>query len=146
MLGEGDDDLQLVARRVEALGAFLESDDGLALLAGSKRAANILRAEEKKDGKSFTGAVSAKLLQMDAEKTLAKAVESAVTEARSAVEAQDFAAAMTALSQLRTPVDAFFDEVMVNDDDAAIRENRLNLLNRIRQATQTVADFSRIEG
>tara|TARA_R110000868_G_scaffold11981_44_gene58233 strand:+ start:3526 stop:5682 length:2157 start_codon:yes stop_codon:yes gene_type:complete len=146
VLGEGDDDLQLVARRVEALGAFLESDDGLALLAGSKRAANILRAEEKKDGKSFTGAVSAKLLQMDAEKTLAKAVESAVTEARSAVEAQDFAAAMTALSQLRTPVDAFFDEVMVNDDDAAIRENRLNLLNRIRQATQTVADFSRIEG
>nr|WP_306265379.1 glycine--tRNA ligase subunit beta [Pararhizobium sp. IMCC3301] len=146
VLGEGADDLRLVARRVEALGAFLESDDGVALLAGSKRAANILRAEEKKERKSFTGAVSANLLQLDAEKTLAKAVENAVVQARTAVEAQDFAAAMTALSQLRTPVDAFFDEVMVNDDDAAIRENRLNLLNRIREATLTVADFSKIEG
>lgn len=146
VISDNADDLRLVALRVEALGGFLASDDGMALLAGSKRAANILRAEEKKDGKSFTGAVSAALLQHDAEKTLAGAVEKAVSQARTAVQAQDFAAAMTALAQLRGPVDAFFDDVMVNDDDVAIRENRLNLLNRIRQATLTVADFSKIEG
>lgn len=146
VITEDADDLLLIVRRVEALSDFLATDDGLALLAGSKRGANILRAEEKKDGKAYNGAVSAQLLSDDSEKALAAAVDAAVPQAKAAVEANDFAGAMTALAQLRVPVDAFFDGVMVNADDAAVRENRLNLLNRIREATQTVADFSKIEG
>lgn len=146
VITEGADDLLQIVRRVEALSDFLATDDGVALLAGAKRAANILRAEEKKDDKSFDGAVSAELLSDDAEKALVAVVDSAVPQAKTAVEANDFAGAMTALAQLRAPVDAFFEGVMVNADDAAIRENRLNLLNRIREATQTVADFSKIEG
>lgn len=140
------DDLLLIVRRVKALSDFLATDDGVALLAGTKRGANILRAEEKKDSKPYRGAVSVDLLTDDAEKALASAVDTAVPQAKAAVAANDFAGAMTALAQLRAPVDAFFDGVMVNADDAAIRENRLNLLNRIREATQTVADFSKIEG
>jgi len=138
--------LQLILRRVEALSSFLDSDDGKALLSGSKRAANILRAEEKKDGKVFDSPVSADLLSDPAEKALAEAVDVAVSKAKAAVDGHDFTAAIEALSQLRAPVDAFFEDVMVNDENAQIRENRLNLLNRIRQATQTVADFSKIEG
>lgn len=146
VITEDADDLLLIVRRVEALSDFLATDDGVALLAGAKRGANILRAEEKKDGKSYDGSVSADLLSDEAEKELAAAVDTAVPQAKAAVEANDFAGAMSALAQLRAPVDAFFDSVMVNAEDAAIRENRLNLLNRIREATQTVADFSKIEG
>lgn len=146
VIGDDADDLQLIVRRVEALSDFLASEDGKALLSGSKRAANILRAEEKKDGRTFEGPVSPELLNHAAEKALAEAVDAAVSKAKTAVESHDFAAAMEALAQLRAPVDAFFEDVMVNDENPQIRENRLNLLNRIRQATQTVADFSKIEG
>ncbi len=146
VISEDADDLQLIVRRVEALSSFLDSEDGKALLSGSKRAANILRAEEKKDGKVFDSSVSADLLSDPAEKALAEAVDVAVSKAKAAVDGHDFTAAIEALSQLRAPVDAFFEDVMVNDENAQIRENRLNLLNRIRQATQTVADFSKIEG
>lgn len=146
VISEDADDLQLIVSRVEALSDFLVSEDGKALLSGSKRAANILRAEEKKDGRSFDQSVSADLLSHPAEKELAEAVDGSVSKAKSAVDRQDFTAAIEALSQLRVPVDAFFDDVMVNDENPQIRENRLNLLNRIRQATQTVADFSKIEG
>ncbi|WP_306261895.1 glycine--tRNA ligase subunit beta [Pararhizobium sp. IMCC21322] len=146
VISESADDLQLIVRRVEALSDFLASEDGKALLSGSKRAANILRAEEKKEGRAFDGTVSSDLLSLPAEKALAEAVDASVGKAKAAVDAHDFSAAIEALSELRAPVDAFFEDVMVNDDNAQIRENRLNLLNRIRQATQTVADFSKIEG
>jgi glycyl-tRNA synthetase beta chain len=140
------DDLLLIVRRVEALGKFLETDDGKNLLAGFKRAANILRIEEKKDGKAYDGAPDAALYQQAEEKALAAAVDSAGKDAADAVGREDFAAAMSAMAKLRPAVDAFFDKVTVNADDKAVRENRLKLLNRIRAATRAVADFSRIEG
>ena len=143
---EGQDDLLMVVRRVEALGKFLDSDDGKNLLAGVKRASNILRIEEKKDGKSYNGAVDGKLLDAAEEKALASAVATAKSEASAAVAKEDFAAAMTALAKLRPFVDAFFDKVTVNADDKDVRANRLTLLNEIREATRAVADFSKIEG
>ena len=143
---EGQDDLLLIVRRVEALGKFLDTDDGKNLLAGTKRAANILRIEEKKDNKSYTGAPEPKLYQQDEERALAEAIGKAKAEAAAAVAKEDFAAAMTAMARLRPHVDAFFDKVTVNADDKAVRENRLKLLNEIREATRTVADFSKIEG
>ena len=143
---EGQDDLLMVVRRVEALGAFLESDDGKNLLAGVKRASNILRIEEKKDGKAYAGRVDVALLKEPEEKALAAAVATAKQEAAAAVAKEDFAAAMRALAKLRPTVDAFFDKVTVNADDKAVRANRLTLLNDIREATRAVADFSRIEG
>ena len=145
----GEDDLVLIVKRVEALATFLDSEDGANLLAGYKRAANILRAEEKKDKISFTGDVNEGLLDATAEKALFKAVSTSAKAAKTALEAEDFAAAMSALASLRAPVDTFFDgpdSVMVNADDKAVRENRLNLLNTMREAIATVADFSKIEG
>jgi glycyl-tRNA synthetase beta chain len=141
----GQDDLLMVVRRVEALGKFLDTDDGKNLLAGTKRAANILRIEEKKDGKAYDGAPDAALYALDEEKTLAKAIEQVKAEASTAVAKEDFAAAMSAMAKLRPAVDAFFDKVKVNDDDAKVRENRLKLLNEIRAATRAVADFSKIQ-
>jgi len=141
----GLDDLLMVVRRVEALGKFLDSDDGKNLLAGTKRASNILAIEEKKDKRSFDGAPDASLYRLDEEKTLAKAIDQVKTEAGAAVAKEDFAGAMSALAKLRPAVDAFFDKVKVNDDDAKERENRLKLLNEIRAATRAVADFSKIQ-
>ena len=142
---EGQDDLLMVVRRVEALGKFLDTDDGKNLLAGTKRASNILAIEEKKDKRTFTGAPDEKLYRLDEEKKLAAAIGEVKTEASAAVAKEDFAAAMTALAKLRPVVDAFFDKVKVNDDDKAVRENRLKLLNEIREATHAVADFSKIQ-
>jgi glycyl-tRNA synthetase beta chain len=143
---EGQDDLLLIVRRVEALGKFLDTDDGKNLLAGTKRAENILRIEEKKDKKSYTGAPDAALLKEPEEKALAAAIATARKDASAAVAKEDFAAAMSAMAKLRPAVDAFFEKVTVNADDPKLRENRLKLLNEIRQATRAVADFSRIEG
>ncbi len=142
---EGQDDLLMVVRRVEALGKFLDTDDGKNLLAGTKRAANILRIEEKKDGKAYDGAPDLALYSLDEEKTLAEAIDQVKVEAGAAVAKEDFAAAMSAMAKLRPAVDAFFDKVKVNDDDPKVRENRLKLLNEIRAATRAVADFSRIQ-
>lgn len=142
----GQDDLLLVVRRVEALGKFLETDDGKNLLAGTKRANNILGIEEKKDKRSFDGAPDVALYKLDEENALAKIIGEVAPEASAAVAKEDFAAAMSAMAKLRPAVDAFFDKVKVNDDDPAIRENRLKLLNEIRSATRAVADFSKIEG
>ena len=141
----GQDDLLMIVRRVEALGKFLESDDGKNLLAGTKRASNILSIEEKKDKRTFDGAPDAALYSLIEEKALAKAIGEVKTEASAAVAKEDFAAAMSAMAKLRPPVDAFFDKVRVNDDDAKVRENRLKLLNEIRSATRAVADFSKIQ-
>ncbi|NLH81215.1 MAG: glycine--tRNA ligase subunit beta [Phyllobacteriaceae bacterium] len=138
------DDLVLVVKRVEALASFLATEDGASLLAGWKRAANILDKEEKKDGRAHGGAVDAALLAEPAEKELAVAVAAATGAAAEAVKMEDFAGAMAALAALRAPVDAFFDGILVNAEDPAVRENRLKLLSAIRAACATVADFSRI--
>ncbi|MBG51597.1 MAG: glycine--tRNA ligase subunit beta [Rhodobiaceae bacterium] len=143
---EGQDDLWLVVRRVEDLADFLKTDDGANLAAGYKRAANILRIEEKKDGKPYQGAPDVSLFVDAEEKALAQAIKAARQAASKAVEAEDFVSAMAALASLRGPVDAFFEKVTVNADDAKLRENRLKLLAEIRTALHEVADFSRIEG
>lgn len=139
-------DLVAVVRRVEALGAFIGSEDGKNLLAGYGRAANILKAEEKKSGESFTGVVSASLLALPEEQALVAALAPAKAAAAKAVAAEDFAGAMTALASLRAPVDAFFDKVLVNAPEPEVRLNRLKLLNEIRAACLTVADFGKISG
>jgi glycyl-tRNA synthetase beta chain len=136
----------LIVRRVEALGKFLDGDDGKNLLAGYKRATNIIRIEEKKDNRDYSGAPDAKRYQLPEEKALAEAIGVARKEALAAVAREDFEAAMRAMARLRPRVDAFFDKVTVNVDDKALRENRLRLLNEIREATRAVADFSKIEG
>ena len=141
-----EDDLVRLAARVEALQSFLKADDGLNLLAGYKRAANILKAEEKKDGKTFISEVDAKLLTEPAEKALHAALATAIGAIGPALDKEDFAAAMQQMAALRGPVDAFFDGVKVNADDAAVRANRLSLLAGLRAALHRVADFSKIEG
>jgi len=143
---EGQDDLLMVVRRVEALGQFLETDDGKNLLAGVKRASNILRIEEKKDGKAYAGKVDAALLKETEEQALAHHIRFLSTPLKAAIENENFQEAMSLLATLRPLVDAFFDKVTVNADDKAVRANRLTLLNEIREATRAVADFSRIEG
>jgi glycyl-tRNA synthetase beta chain len=142
---EGQDDLLMIVRRVEALAAFLDTDDGKNLLAGTKRAANILRIEEKKDGKAYEGAPNPALYSLPEEKALADVIDLVKVKASVAVMNEDFATAMSAMAELRPAVDAFFDKVKVNDDDAKVRENRLKLLNEIRAATRAVADFSKIQ-
>ncbi|SDT92639.1 glycine--tRNA ligase subunit beta [Stappia sp. ES.058] len=143
---EGQDDLLMVVKRVEALGAFLATEDGANLLAGAKRAANILRAEEKKDGTAIEGWPHADHLAEQAEIDLAAAIDTARAALRDALKDEDFAAAMTALAALRAPVDRFFDDIHVNADDPELRLNRLRLLAEIREATREVADFSKIAG
>ena len=144
---EGQDDLLLIVRRVEALGKFLDTEDGKNLLAGYKRATNIIRIEEKKDSRQYTGAPDPTALPAGrGEGVGARRSRSPRSEAERAVAAEDFAAAMRAMAKLRPHVDAFFDKVTVNVDDRALRENRLKLLNEIRAATRAVADFSKIEG
>jgi glycyl-tRNA synthetase beta chain len=142
----GQDDLLMIVRRVEALSKFLETDDGKNLLAGVKRATNIVKAEEKKEGKAISGKVDQSILVKGEEKDLHRAIEAASALAHKALAEEDFEATMRALAKLRGPVDAFLDNVTVNDPDPNMRVNRLRLLNRIREAMAEVADFSRIEG
>ena len=142
---EGQDDLLMIARRVEALAAFLDTDDGKNLLAGTKRASNILAIEEKRDKRTFEGAPNPALYSLAEEKALADAIDLLKVEASVAVMNEDFESAMSAMAKLRPAVDAFFDKVKVNDDDPLVRENRLKLLNEIRAATRAVADFSKIQ-
>ncbi len=142
----GQDDLALIVRRVEALDAFLKTDDGANLLSGVKRAANILAIEEKKDKKSYAGTYDLALLKENEEVALAAKIEEIKQDTVAAINVENFAGAMRALAELRAPVDAFFDKILVNAEDARIRENRLALLSEIRAATATVADFSKIAG
>ncbi|MBN9247748.1 MAG: glycine--tRNA ligase subunit beta [Hyphomicrobium sp.] len=142
----GQDDLALIVRRVEALDGFLKTDDGTNLLAGVKRAANILSIEEKKDKKSYAGSYDLALLTEKEETALAAAIEAVKQDTVAAIQVENFAGAMRALSELRAPVDRFFDKILVNAEDPKIRENRLRLLSEIRAATLTVADFSKISG
>ena len=133
----------IVVSRIDALDSFLKTEDGQNLLAGYKRAANILAAEEKK-GAQISTDVSTDLLEKAEEIALHEAILKVEDEVRSTLKNEDFKAAMTAISHLRAPVDAFFDNILVNDENAAIRANRLALLTKIRDATGFVADFNRI--
>ena len=145
----GQDDFTLVVRRVRALGAFLGTDEGANLLAGYRRAANILKAEAKKapdDAPGFAEPYDPALVREPAEKRLAAAFETVAEQAASAVAGEDFEGAMRALATLREPVDVFFDEITVNAPDPAIRLNRLRLLSGFAAAVHAVADFSRIGG
>ncbi|WP_420547341.1 glycine--tRNA ligase subunit beta [Curvivirga sp.] len=143
---EGEDDLVRVLDRVSALSDFLKTDDGANLLAANKRAANILRAEEKKDDRYYNGAVDAGLLSQAEEKDLAEALDIAEAAVSKALDNEAFEDAMSGLAKLRTPLDKFFDDVTVNADDASVRENRLKLLSHIRSVMGQVADFGQIEG
>ena len=142
----GQDDLALIVKRVEALDAFLKTDDGANLLAGVKRAANILSIEEKKDKLNHARAHDPKLLGEPQERALAAALASVRADTVAAINVENFTGAMNALAELRAPVDAFFEKVTVNADDAKLRENRLRLLSEIRATTLGVADFSKIAG
>ena len=144
-LGHEDDLVRLVAR-VEALQAFLKTEDGANLLAGYKRAANILKLEEKKDVKTYISEVHEGLLAAPPEKNLYTALAKAKSGVAPALKNEDYAGAMRQMAALRGPVDAFFDGVKVNDDNPKLRENRLNLLASLRAALHQVADFSKIEG
>jgi len=140
----GDDDLVRLLARADAVSGFLASPDGRDLLAGAKRAANILRIENKKDG-PHAGSVDAALLREAAEQALNERLDHAGVVA-TLIEGEDYTTAMGHLSQLRPTLDAFFDHVTVNDIDPALRSNRLRLLARVGAAMALAADFSRIEG
>lgn len=146
VISADSDDVLEITRRVAALSSLLETETGAQLLAGYKRAANILAAEEKKDGTRYSGDVDAKLLKDAEEKALAEAVDARIKSVGKLVSADDYRGAIDDLSTLRAPVDQFFDKVLVNDDDPKVRANRLNLLARLRDVMHQVADFSKIEG
>jgi len=142
-----NDNLLLITRRVQALGTFLDTEDGKSLLAGFRRAANVLRDEEKKDGAgAFDDAPNLALLVEPSEQALAAALDGAEAAVATALQNKDDEAACRALSGLRAPVDAFFEAVRVNAEDAALRVNRLALLARLRAVMRRIADFSRIAG
>jgi len=141
----GDEDIVSVVARVEALQAFLKTDDGANLLIGYRRAANILKIEEKKDEKQHRGTIVAPLFVDQEEFVLLNALNSLFT-IQAAAREEDFATALTALATLRVPVDRFFDKVKVNADEPAVRENRLRILSKIVEAAHQVADFSKVEG
>ncbi len=142
----GEDDLVRLLARVDALSGFLESDDGSNLMAAYKRAANILHIEEKKDDTTYAADVDEELLSLQEEAGLAAHLRSMLPEIEGRLGSEDFAEAMKQLSAARPLVDAFFDKVIVNADDPAVRVNRLNLLALLRRSVDAVADFSRIEG
>ncbi len=142
----GEDDLVRLMRRVEALGEFLGSEDGVHLLTAYKRAANILRIEEKKDGVSYADRPAAALFAEAQESALYDAIEDVNERSAGALEREAYEEAMAVMSNLRRPVDEFFDHVTVNAEDAALRKNRLNLLSEIRDSLDRIADFSKIEG
>jgi glycyl-tRNA synthetase beta chain len=142
----GNDDLTLLVHRARALGDFLKTDDGENLLQGFKRANNILRQAEEKDGVEYSYGADVKFAETDEERALFAALDRAEPQITQALEAEDFAAAMAAMAALRAPIDAFFEAVQVNADNAVIRRNRLNLLSRIRTICLQVADLAQVAG
>ncbi|PKQ02727.1 MAG: glycine--tRNA ligase subunit beta [Alphaproteobacteria bacterium HGW-Alphaproteobacteria-12] len=143
---EGQDDLVLIVKRVEALSDFLSTEDGANLLAGYKRATNILRIEEKKDGKTYDQQATSDLLKEPEEIKLFDELFYGAGALRRAVEQENFIEAMQGLALLRPSIDAFFDKVTVNAEDDDVRKNRLRLLAMLRAALHEVADFSKVEG
>ncbi|MDH5529261.1 MAG: glycine--tRNA ligase subunit beta [Paracoccaceae bacterium] len=142
----GNDDLTLLVKRAEALGAFLKTDDGTNLLQGFKRANNILTQAEEKDGVEYSYGADVKFAEDPAERTLFAALDAAEAAIEPAMAKEDFGAAMTAMAALRAPIDAFFEAVQVNADSEVVRRNRLNLLSRIRKICLSVADLTKIDG
>ncbi|CRL10515.1 Glycine--tRNA ligase beta subunit [Phaeobacter italicus] len=143
---DGNDDLTLLVKRARALEDFLKSEDGTNLLQGFKRANNILTQAEEKDGVEYSYGADKKFAEDDTEKALFDALATSEGAISSAIEAEDFAAAMGSMAALRAPVDAFFEAVQVNSDNEVVRRNRLNLLSQIRKVVGQVADLTRIEG
>jgi glycyl-tRNA synthetase beta chain len=146
VIAEDSDDVLEITRRVEALSAFLETEDGRNLLTGYRRGVSILEAEEKKDDKTYASVVVATTLTTAEEKTLDTRITATKTAVSTDIGSGDYSGALAELSGLRTPVDAFFEAVLVNDPDPAIRENRLNLLARLRDTMHLIADFSKVSG
>ena len=142
----GNDDLTLLVKRAEALAAFLKTDDGENLLQGFKRANNILTQAEEKDGVEYSFGADPKFAEDETERTLFAALDAAESAIAPAMQAEDFAAAMSAMAALRAPIDAFFEAVQVNTDNQVVRRNRLNLLSRIRTICLSVADLTKLEG
>ena len=143
---EGADDLALLVRRAQALSDGLKTDDGANLIQGFRRANNILTAEEAKDGVEYSYGADVKFAEHDAERALFAALDAAEAEIAPALQSQDFVAAVAVMAGVRAPIDAFFDAVQVNAENAVLRRNRLNLLHRIRAFCSQIADLSRIEG
>ncbi|QPH54824.1 glycine--tRNA ligase subunit beta [Pontivivens ytuae] len=141
-----DGDIVLLVKRVRALQAFLDSEDGANLLAAYTRASNIVRAEEAKDGVEYTLDPKPELAETDSEKALFTALDAAEPKIAAALEAEDFEGAMSALAGLRGPLDTFFEETLINAENALVRRNRLCLLNRIRGLFARIAEFGRLEG
>jgi glycyl-tRNA synthetase beta chain len=141
-----EDDLVRLLARVAALDEFLRSEDGANLLTAYRRASNIVRIEEKKDGRSYEGAPDPALLREKAETALAERLVKVERLSSAALQNEEFGVAMAALARLRHPVDEFFNRVTVNSEDAALRVNRLRLLSQIRATLNQVADFAQIEG
>jgi glycyl-tRNA synthetase beta chain len=142
----GSDDLTLLVKRARALSETLKTDDGENLIQGFKRANNILTAEEAKDGVEYSYGADVKFAETDEERALFAALDTAEAAITPAMAAQDFTTAMSAMATLRGPIDAFFNAVQVNSDNATVRRNRLNLLSRIRTTCTSVADLTRIDG
>ncbi len=141
-----EDDLVRLVRRVDALQTFLRTDDGTNLLVGYRRAANILKIEEKKDKREYRDAPDVAALTQAEEKALHDALLAAKDAVTKALQREDFGRAMAEMAHLRAPVDRFFDKVTVNTEDKSLRENRLRLLSEIVAAAHQVADFSKVEG
>jgi glycyl-tRNA synthetase beta chain len=144
--GPGSDDLTLVLKRAQALSQTLKTEDGANLIQGFKRANNILTQAEEKDGVEYSFGADVKFAETPEEKALFTALDAAEAQIAPAMESEDFATAMAAMADLRSPIDAFFEAVQINTDSEVIRRNRLNLLSRIRQICLSVADLTRIEG
>ncbi|SFE26570.1 glycyl-tRNA synthetase beta chain [Sulfitobacter brevis] len=143
---DGNDDLTLLVKRARALSETLKTDDGGNLIQGFKRANNILTQAEEADGVEYSYGADVKYAETDEERAVFAALDTAEAKIKPAMQAQDFSAAMTAMAELRGPIDAFFDAVQVNSDNGMVRRNRLNLLSRIRQTCSSVADLTKIEG
>ncbi|TKD17864.1 glycine--tRNA ligase subunit beta [Rhodobacter capsulatus] len=142
----GNDDLTLVVKRAEALSAFLKTEDGTNLIQGFKRANNILTQAEAKDGVEYSFGADVKFAEVDEERALFAALDAAEAALAPAMAAEDFAAAMAEMAKLRAPIDAFFTAVQINAENPIVRRNRLNLLSRIRQICQSVADLTKLDG
>ncbi len=142
----GSDDLTLVVKRAEALSAFLKTEDGTNLIQGFKRANNILTQAEAKDGVEYSFGADVKFAEGDEERALFAALDAAEAALAPAMQAEDFATAMAEMAKLRAPIDAFFTAVQINAENPIVRRNRLNLLSRIRQICQSVADLTKLDG
>ncbi len=140
------DDLTLLVKRAAALQGFLGTEDGENLTQGFKRAHNILKQAEEKDGVEYSFGPDPKLAETDEERGLFAALDAAEAKIAPAMAAEDFGTAMSAMATLRAPIDAFFEAVQVNAESQVLRRNRLNLLHRISATCLSVADLTRIEG